>query len=221
LKRLFETVIGVGQVIARGDELPDFDVQCPFLSLPSLLSTNADLIPVQVPYFSIPTQDIQSWKKRLNGLMGVKVGLVWAGSPHHTNDKERSIALDMYAPLATIEGCDFVSLQIGDSADQVQGATFPIVDLTQDIKDYADTAALVSQLDLIITVDTSVAHIAGALGKPVWVLLPHAPDWRWQVDRKDSPWYPTMILYRQPKRRDWASVLSRLVNDLQVLSVKA
>lgn len=215
LKRLFETVQGVEDVIARGDNLPDFEVQCPFLSLPSLLSVNADEIPADIPYLSIAKQDTQTWQDRLSETVGLKVGLVWAGSPHHTNDRERSIALEKYTPLADVENCTLFSLQIGDSSKQLQNVDFPIVDLTQDIGDYADTAALVSELDLIITVDTSVAHVAGALGKPVWLLLPHAPDWRWLMDREDSPWYPSMKLYRQPKRRDWESVFLRLHNDLK------
>ena len=140
---------------------------------------------------------------------------MWAGGPHHTNDRERSFALDLLAPLAEVEGCCFVNLQIGPSAAQLQDVSWPILDLSADIHDFSDTAALVSQLDLVITVDTSVAHVAGALAKPVWVLLPHAPDWRWQVGREDSPWYPTMTLYRQPKRGDWQSVIERVRDDLR------
>jgi len=218
LKRLFETVNGVDHVVARGNELPKFDVQCPFLSLPGLLSPDLQQIPHNVPYFSLSDEEAQVWHQRLKDCDGLKIGLVWAGSPHHTNDRERSIALDLYAPLADVAGCTFVNLQIGPSSEQVQNASFPLIDLTADIVDYADTAALVSQLDLIITVDTSVAHVAGALGKPVWVLLPQAPDWRWLVNREDSPWYPTMKLYRQPKRRDWASVLGRVKDDLQKMA---
>ncbi|HEY9078851.1 tetratricopeptide repeat protein [Magnetovibrio sp.] len=215
LKRLFETVAGIERVIARGEDLPPFEVQCPFLSLPGLLSPEADLIPAEVPYLGVADDEAAAWRTRLHDSTGLKVGLVWAGSPHHTNDRERSIALQTLSPLSDVKGCTFVNLQIGPSAEQLQQASWPIIDLTYDIKDYADTAALVSQLDLVITVDTSVAHVAGALAKPVWVLLPHAPDWRWQIERTDSPWYPTMTLYRQPKRRDWISVLERVERDLR------
>jgi len=215
LKRLFETVAGVDCVIARGEDLPEFDVQCPFLSLPGLLSPDAEHIPVDAPYLSVPDDTVEHWRARLQQVEDLKVGLVWAGSPHHTNDRERSIALDAFAPLADVEGCSFINLQIGPSAAQLADASWPVLDLTQDIHDYADTAALVTQLDLVITVDTSVAHVAGALAKPVWVLLPHAPDWRWQIGRDDSPWYPTMTLYRQPKRRDWQSVIKRVQDDLR------
>jgi len=215
LKRLFETVAGVDCVIARGEDLPEFDVQCPFLSLPGLLSPDAEDIPVDAPYLSPPSDAVEHWRACLQQVEGLKVGLVWAGSPHHTNDRERSIALDALAPLAEVEGCAFINLQIGPSAAQLADVSWPILDLTQDIHDYADTAALVAQLDLVISVDTSVAHVAGALAKPAWVLLPHAPDWRWQIGRDDSPWYPTMTLYRQPKRRDWQSVIKRVQDDLR------
>jgi len=218
LKRLFETVEGVERVIARDEDLPDFDVQCPFLSLPGLLSPEESEIPINVPYLSVSNDDTHQWHTRLDGVGGLKVGLVWAGSPHHTNDRERSVALEIFAPLAEVQGCAFISLQIGPSAAQLKEASWPIVDMTGGIDDYADTAALVSELDLIITVDTSVAHVAGALAKPVWVLLPHAPDWRWQIARQDSPWYPTMKLYRQPKRRDWQSVIDMVQRDLKDLS---
>lgn len=214
LKRLFETVEGVDRVIARGDDLGAFDLQCPFLSLPGLLSPSAETIPATVPYLAVPTEESGLWAERLMSVEGLKVGLVWAGSPHHTNDRERSILLEMLSPLADVPGCAFINLQIGPSAAQLADAGLPIVDLTEHINDYADTAALVAKLDLVITVDTSVAHVAGALGKTVWVLLPHAPDWRWQLEREDSPWYPSMKLYRQPRRRDWGSVLQRIKEDL-------
>ncbi|MCR4376890.1 MAG: tetratricopeptide repeat protein [Rhodospirillales bacterium] len=213
LKRLFQSVDGVHDVhdvIARGDALPDFDVQCPFLSLPSLLSPTADDIPTKIPYLFPPQQTQQKWCPLLSDIKDFKVGLVWAGSPHHTNDRERSIPLEQLAVLAKVPGCTFINLQIGDSAKQLADVDWPIMDMTQHVEDYADTAALVSELDLVITVDTSVAHVAGALGKPVWVMLPHAPDWRWLREREDSPWYPSMKLFRQSKRRDWPGVVARV-----------
>jgi len=215
LKRLFETVEGIDRVIARGGDLGAFDLQCPFLSLPGLLSPRAEDIPATVPYLFGPDEELERWRARLEGVDGFKVGLVWAGSPHHTNDRERSITLDTLTPLSEVPGCAFINLQIGPSTAQLADVSWPVVDLTQDVGDYADTAALVGALDLVITVDTSVAHVAGALGKPVWVLLPHAPDWRWQLEREDSPWYPSMKLYRQPLRRDWQSVLQRVKSDLK------
>ncbi|MCW8914808.1 MAG: tetratricopeptide repeat protein [Magnetovibrio sp.] len=218
LQRLFETVDGIDQVISRGDSLPHFDVQCPFLSLPGIFSPGEKTIPKTIPYLHVTDPNRGIWAVRLQQDDEIKVGLVWAGSPHHTNDRERSIPLTMYAPLFKVQGCSFYNLQIGESAGQLAGVSGPIIDLTNEIDDYADTAALVDQLDVVITVDTSVAHVAGALGKDVWVLLPFAPDWRWQLERKDSPWYPTMKLYRQPQRRDWDSVIQTLVDDLEGLS---
>lgn len=214
LKRLFENLDGAIDVIARGDPLPPVDLQCPFLSLPGLLTPSLDSIPGNVPYLHANAADTATWKERLEPLDGLKVGLAWAGSPHHTNDRERSIRLDALAPLADIDGCSLISLQIGDSAAQLDAADLALYDLTADIRDYADTAALIANLDLVITVDTSIAHAAGALGRPVWVLLPHAPDWRWLVERDDSPWYPNMTLYRQPARRAWAPVIERVRADL-------
>lgn len=215
LVRLFKTVSGLAQVVSRGEVLPAFDVQCPFLSLPGLLSPSAAHIPAEVPYLSVADADAKLWQERLTDVQGLKIGLVWAGSPHHTNDRERSIALKKLGSWADVQGCTFINLQIGASAQQMKEIDWPILDFTAHISDYADTAALVAQLDLVITVDTSVAHVAGALNRPVWVLLPHAPDWRWQLDRSDTPWYPSMTLYRQPKRGDWQSVIARVKNDLQ------
>ncbi|MEG3618295.1 tetratricopeptide repeat protein [Magnetovibrio sp. PR-2] len=214
LKTLFEGVAGIDQVIARGDSLPTFAVQCPFLSLPGLLSPNEQSIPTDVPYIEISDETQEVWAKRLASDTSFKVGLVWAGNPTHTNDRERSVPLSRFEPLSTVPGCSFYSLQIGERAGQVKDVSWPVQDLTGDIDDYADTAAFVEQLDVVITVDTSVAHVSGALGKDVWVLLPFAPDWRWQMDRTDSPWYPTMKLFRQPKRRDWDRVFRDLLAAL-------
>ncbi|OEJ68277.1 tetratricopeptide repeat protein [Magnetovibrio blakemorei] len=220
LTRLFETVSDVAHVVSRGEELPVFDVQCPFLSLPGLLSPSSERIPAVVPYLGVSDADAQVWQNRLKDVGGLKVGLVWAGSPHHTNDRERSIALKNLAPLSDVQGCTFINLQIGSSAAQLHEVDWTIIDYTAHISDYADTAALVGQLDLVITVDTSVAHVAGALNIPVWVLLPHAPDWRWQLKRSDTPWYPSMTLYRQPKRGDWLSVIARVKSDLRLREQK-
>jgi len=217
LARLFETVEGIDQVVTRGEGLPDFDLQCPFLSLPGLLSPTQESIPAEIPYFHLNDQLRQPWRNILAECEGLKVGLVWAGSPHHTNDRERSIRLEALSPLFGVSGCCFINLQIGDSAQQMAEVNLPIIDKTSEIDDYADTAALVSALDLVISVDTSVAHVAGALGKPVWVLLPHAPDWRWMLERDDSPWYPTMKLFRQPKRGAWDSVIFRVKAELETL----
>lgn len=217
LRRLFETVEGAHKVIARGEKLPSFDVQCPFLSLPGIFSQSLEDIPADVPYIGVDRKRAEFFEDFLSDSFGVRVGLVWAGSPHHTNDRERSVPLKVMSPLASVRGCVFVSLQIGPASQQMESVDWPIANLTDHIHDYADTAALVSHLDLIITVDTSVAHMAGALGKAVWVLLPFAPDWRWLLGRYDSPWYPSMRLFRQPARRDWLSVIENVRCELEML----
>jgi Glycosyltransferase family 9 (heptosyltransferase) len=148
----------------------------------------------------------------------VTVGLAWAGNPTHGNDRNRSIRLTDLAELAQVKGVDFFSLQVGPAAGQIAASPFnPMNDFTNELKDFADTAGLVQSLDLVISVDTAVAHLAGAMGKPVWVLLPFAPDWRWLLNRADSPWYPTMKLFRQPKSGDWGSVVGQVAAGLEEL----
>lgn len=192
------------------------DYQLPLLSLPRILKTGLDTIPNHVPYVSPPEDLVREWRERLGAIAGIKVGLVWAGSPTHKNDRNRSIPLVRLAPLFQVEGVTFVSLQLGSAADQAASAqqANKLVNLTEAIADFADTAALIANLDLVISVDTSVVHLAGAMGKPVWVLLPFAPDWRWLLDREDSPWYPTMRLFRQSKAGDWETVIQAVVAAL-------
>ncbi len=147
-----------------------------------------------------------------------KVGLVWAGSSTHKNDRNRSMKLAHLITLGQISGVRLFSLQKGDAAIQAKNppAGVELVDWTDELKDFADTAALIANLDLIIAVDTSLAHLAGAMGKPVWMLLPFVPDWRWLLEREDSPWYPSMRLFRQPCRGDWESVIRRMAEELPV-----
>jgi ADP-heptose:LPS heptosyltransferase len=149
----------------------------------------------------------------------LRIGLVWAGSPHHGFDRWRSIPLAQFAPLTNLEGTTFYSLQTGEAAEQAKQCEAPVrlVDLRDELQDFADTAAIVANLDLVITVDTAVAHLAGALGKPVWILLINAPDWRWFVEREDSPWYPTARLFRQSAHGNWQEVLARLERELRKL----
>ena len=137
---------------------------------------------------------------------GLKVGLTWAGNPHHKLDRDRSISLSLLAPLAET-GAQFFSLQLGFGSDQLKLAPFPIIDWTSQIADMADTADLIAELDLVIAVDTSIAHLAGAMGKETWILIPFAPDWRWMLDRTDCLWYPTAHLFRQNKRGEWGEVI--------------
>ena len=221
LAGLFGTVKGVGEVIAEGAPLPPFDLHVPVLSLPFVFGTTLENIPREVPYLSAFPSRCVAWRERLGeDRSRLKVGLAWAGNPGHFRDRLRSIPLRQLLPLLEVEGVDFISLQKDRGAAQIAelpGAS-TILDPTADLHDFADTAALLSQLDLIIAVDTAIAHLAGALGRPVWTLLPFAPDWRWMTGREDSPWYPTMRLFRQPRIADWDPVIAEVRRQLQSLA---
>jgi len=197
---------------------PAFDVWCPLLTVPRILGTRLDTIPAKVPYLRIRPGIAERWRARLAELPGLKVGLTWAGSPSHVNDFRRSADFAAVKPLFAVPGTSFVSLQVGPRAHDL--AALPpgtIVDLSPELKDFAETAGAILNLDLVIAVDTAVAHLAGALGKPVWIMLPFAPDWRWLLDRDDSPWYPTARLYRQRAPGDWDGVIARVAADLAAL----
>jgi hypothetical protein len=207
----------VAQWIASGDPLPEFDFHCPLLSLPRAFATTLQTIPDSVPYLHADSHEIDRWRTRLaENRSGFNVGLAWAGSSVHAQDRNRSLALSFLSPLARIPNVNFYSLQKGDAATQARNPSdaMKLVDWTEELKDFADTAALIANLDLVITVDTAVAHLAGAMGKPVWVLLPFVPDWRWMMDREDSPWYPTMRLFRQKAAGQWDKVIERVVDCL-------
>jgi tetratricopeptide (TPR) repeat protein len=203
-------------VRADGEMLPPYDLRCPLLSLPLALGTELNTIPAEVPYLHAPPDRVGQWRARLAPRSGVRVGLAWSGNPTHKNDANRSIALAALAPLLAVPGVTFVSLQKdprpADRDELARHAKIP--DIGNELGDFADTAAVIEQLDLVITVDTAVAHLAGALGKSVWILLPFSPDWRWMLGRDDSPWYPTARLFRQPATGDWGSVVSRAVAEL-------
>jgi tetratricopeptide (TPR) repeat protein len=198
---------GMAQVIGDGDVPPPFDLHCPLLSLPLAFGTTLDAVPAEVPYLAADPVAVARWRERLATAAGLKVGLVWAGSPQHKNDRNRSIAFDRLAPLFAIRSISWFSLQVGERAGDLAGlAAGAVTDLSPALSDFSETAAAVAALDLVIVVDTAVAHLAGALGKPVWIMLPHVADWRWLIGRDDSPWYPTARLFRQPARGDWESV---------------
>jgi tetratricopeptide (TPR) repeat protein len=217
LLRLAAELPGVA-ALATGDPLPPFEWHCPLMSLPAAFQTSIHSIPAQVPYLRVPAEAKQSaegleWPEK-----GLRVGLVWSGNPLFPEDRLRSIPLSGFEPLLALNGVRFFSLQMDPAASQLAEVDAQIIDLQAAITDMADTAALIGKLDLVITVDTAVAHLAGALGKPVWVLLPFAPDWRWLMERADSPWYPTMRLFRQPKFGDWPAVLESVRGELAVLA---
>ncbi|MFO1024974.1 MAG: tetratricopeptide repeat-containing glycosyltransferase family protein [Acetobacteraceae bacterium] len=213
LRRLMMALPGVDVLLAEDDDtLPAFDFHCPLLSLPHAFGTGLDTIPAEMPYLK---GDPHAWRSVLEGLPGLKVGLVWAGKsrtdqPHAVAlDKRRSMRLQDMAPLFEVPGVSFVSLQLGPPARQMR--TLPegavLHDVSARIADWADTADLIAGLDLVIAVDTAVAHLAGALGKPVWMLNRFDSCWRWMVGREDTPWYPTMRIFRQHERNDWTSVI--------------
>jgi tetratricopeptide (TPR) repeat protein len=187
-------------------ERVDYEWQCPLMSLPHALHTALDSIPSQTPYLTVPQAAMESAAGLQWPAQGLRVGIVWSGNPEHREDRFRSIPLALLHPLLQKPGAHFFSLQMGSPAAQLVQAPTTIVDLQSAIHDMADTAALLTHLDLVLTVDTAVAHLAGALGRPTWVLLPFSPDWRWLLGREDSPWYPTMRLFRQPAPRDWKAV---------------
>jgi tetratricopeptide (TPR) repeat protein len=225
LMRLIRTMPGSQRVIAHNEAPPEFDVHCPLLSLPLALGTTLATIPAMVPYLSADPDQERAWHIRLAALPGLRVGLVWAGNPRITDraasaiDRRRSMPLARLAPLGTVEGVSFVSLQKGPGAEQAKTPPRGMVlrDWTDELWDFADTAALVAGLDLVISVDTSVVHLAGALGKPVWVLNRYDACWRWLYGRTDSPWYPTARLFRQPAFGDWDSVIAEVATALREL----
>jgi len=206
LQKLFEGVEGIDEfVLASEDE--GFDYHCPLLSLPKVFKTTLDTIPNEVPYIKAAAAPVPIGVGRL------AVGIVWAGRPEHAKDKWRSITAKHFEPLMDVKGVEWHSLQFGPKASQF--SDLPACrDWAGQIKDLTDTAAIIKALDLVICVDTAIAHLAGALAKPVWMLTPFNPDWRWMLDRTDSPWYPTMRLFRQPNLDDWDSVFSEVKTAL-------
>ena len=220
LARLLSSLDCDVQIVTRGDDLPPFDTWIPMLSLPLAFRTTLATIPAAVPYLHADPQQSARWRNRLAALSGRKVGLVWAGSPLSPQpralamDRRRSMTLQQFAPLADVPGLCLISLQKGDAARQRPPDGMVLHDWTEELDDFADTAALIDGLELVISVDTSVVHLAGALGKPVWVLNRFDQCWRWLSDRTDSPWYPTARLFRQPAPGDWASVMRDVVAAL-------
>jgi len=215
LLSLLEGMDGVHKVIAGGDRIPDFDVQIPLISLPRIFQHDIDSIPRQCPYIKPPGD--AGFPVHVPQGTKFKVGIVWAGKPTHKNDHNRSVSIENFLPLASIPGVTLYSLQKGPETAQREesGCGFLVRELGSGCEDFADTAKIMAQLDLIITVDTSVAHLAGALNLPVWVAIPYNPDWRWMRKRKDSPWYPSMTLFRQKNPGDWTPVFNKILSELK------
>jgi len=218
LIRLLRSLPGIDSFVASGETVTDFDLHCPMLSLPLAFKTTLQTIPGTTPYLHADREQQDSWQSRLAALPpGKRIGLAWAGNPIKRNtplaiDPRRSITLDQLAPLFDLPGLQFFSLQ-KDIAEPP--AQFPLHNFMPEIQDFADTAALIANLDLVISVDTSTAHLASALNKPVWMLDRADPCWRWLAGRLDSPWYPSMRIFRQKELGNWSTVINEVVAALQ------
>lgn len=211
LQELMSSLDGAAQVLSAGDALPEFDVHCPLLSLPRAFHTLVETIPSHTPYLRAPPERLTKWANRLGPKRGLRVGLVWSGNPAHHRDQVRSIELGALTPLLDAS-VTFFSLQkdIRPADAAVLAKHSGVIQIADELADFSDTAAVMTELDLIISVDTSTVHLAGALARPVWILLPYLPDWRWLLDRDTSPWYPTAHLFRQDETRRWDSVIPRV-----------
>ena len=218
LCRLLAGLAGVAELVPHGAPLPRVAVQVPLLSLPGRFGTGPDTIPAATPYLRAEPGAVAAWRARLGAASGLNVGIAWAGSRLHRNDRHRSVALDRLAPLARIPGARLFALQVGAAAAELGPAGLPIHDLAPDIADFADSAAIVTALDLVVTIDSALAHLAGALARPVWVLVPFAPDWRWGMTGESTPWYPTMRLFRQRRPGDWDEPVGRVAAALAALA---
>ncbi len=223
LEPVLQTLQGVDRLIVQGDEAAyaeeNFDCYTPLLSLPGIYGTDFEHLPNAIPYLFADDQRREHWRSQLDADT-ITVGLVWAGNPDNPNDRRRSMSLDTLLPLFKVPGVSFYSLQFGEPATQL--AQLPsdvkVLDLGPQLAEFADNAALLSELDLLICVDTAAAHLAGALGRPIWNLLPAVADWRWFLDRTDSPWYPQMRLFRQSEPGEWTPVIERVASALAALS---
>jgi len=214
LRPLLRTLDRVARVVALGESEPPADIVMPLLSLPLVFGTRLETIPARVPYLRAPPDRLAAWRRRLGPRTEPRVGLAWWGSQHIA---KRSLPAEALVPLLSCPGIELHAVQKelppGQSV-RLAGHRLPI-DHHAGLRDYADTAALISLLDLVVTIDTSVAHLAGALGKPVWIMLPYSADWRWLLDRDDSPWYPTARLFRQQRPGDWGDVVAEVAQHLE------
>jgi len=217
LVRLMQTLPGVDEVIAQGDPVPAFDLHLPLLSCPMRLGTTLKTIPNEVPYLFAEKKLVSKWKKKLSGKKGLKVGIVWQGMSSKLSLPDRACPLSAFKPLLKNPDIDLFSLQ-----KEPPEAEFPypegLTDLSGELKDFADTAAIMKAMDLIVSIDTAVAHLAGALGHPVWLVLPTVGEWRWLMDRDDSPWYRSLKIFRQAKEGDWEGVLTDVAAEAAALS---
>jgi len=221
VRDLLRQIAPAARQFIQWQDAPDYAAFCALSGLPRLAGTRVDNMPAPVPYLRADPERTARWAERLDGLVPRgfrRVGVIWAGRPSHNNDRNRSALLADFLPLANVSGVALLALQKGPRTDQA-GAYYgraPLINIGAEIDDYADTMAILDNLDLLVTVDTSVAHLAGAMGRPVWIMLPRAPDWRWLLDRDDTPWYPTARLFRQKNARRWDDVVHAIAAELAV-----
>jgi len=224
LASIFSSCKGINKLVLKegvNEPSVEYDYQIALLSLPRYFNTDLHNIPAEIPYLSVSDDKIKEWEKTIKGNNNLKVGLVWAGNPNHANDKNRSCKLLDFDKLFDIPYVEFYSLQKGKPLEQITTFQNKIHNTSVQLNTFEDTAAAISNLDFVISVDTSVAHLAGALGKEVWLMLPFIPDWRWLMDREDSPWYPSMKLFRQDEKSTWQDVVERMKKELiQIVETK-
>ena len=226
LKSLLQRHFPSLRYITRWDDAAPYVAFCPFSGLPRLHFTRADSIPAPTPYMFAEPGKLESWRARLNDVLpaGLKrIGIAWAGRPTHNNDRNRSISLEMLAPFGAIPGVVFVAVQKGPAVAQTSGwrGPAPLVALDAQLETFEDTAAVLNCLDLLVCVDTSVGHIAGAMNCPAWIMLPYAPDWRWMMQRGDSPWYPSLRLFRQDAPKAWPKLIERVAGELAAFAASS
>ncbi len=214
LVRIMQSLPGVDEVVARGRPVK---VNChfPMASLPLMFRTRVDTIPNKIPYLSVPEELKRKWADRLAAVQPPRVGLVWAGRKENPKDSLRSVRLEKFSPLLDVTGVRFLSLQKGEAAGQIEETGFKLIDYMDECGDLLETSALVENLDLVVSVDTVTVHLAGALGRPVWLLNRFESEWRWMLDREDSPWYPTMRIFTQPRGGNWNDVLADVASALR------
>jgi len=217
LMRLFKSLQVVDEFVEKNNLVPDFDFYIHLMSLPLVFNTDLQNIPNRVPYLKAEPELVDKFASKFDGSK-FKVGIVWSGNESQVDNRNRSVGFEKFKSLKNIQGVELFSLQKGEAAGQLDD--MDIVNIGRDIGDFADTAAVIENLDLVILIDTATAHLAGAMGKPVWVLLTQIPDWRWLLDREDSPWYPTMRLFRQKKLGDWDSLFKLVREELEMLLKK-
>lgn len=217
LVRLLGSLEGVDAPITRGDPLPAFDFHCPLMSLPRAFATTLESVPAKIPYLAPPPEVATAWSRRLARDRAWRVGLAWAGRRTHAHDRARSLSLERLDGVLAAPGVSFYSLhhELGEQDAQRAAAAPNLAHFGDELAGFDSAAGLIAQLDLVISVDTSLAHLAGALGRPLWLLLAYTPDWRWLLDRDDSPWYPSARLFRQRSPGDWDEVLGRVADELR------